>query len=273
MSGAAVFLASQQHADPHAGSPVPPERDEHPLAPTDRGARYRRRPSPAMQQGIDDGVDLFDPAPGNRPQQRRHVGVRAHADRDEDLALLDVRVGQVADLCLDPAALAGVGREHNQPVPAFSSPSLIFATMSSPGPIIHLSSQTSIPRSHNARASASTAGLSFDEWLMKTAMSASRAAAVSASQGDAKRLPQRRDHDVPSSPVRGPLEPCPWSGLTRCRSSIKRRSPLRSGAGLAIKLKRPPGWLSSPSEHAATLGRPGRAAERGIRSILDDPVP
>ena len=68
-----------------------------------------------MQQGIGDGVDLFDPTPGERPQQWRHVGVLAHAYWDEDLALLDVRVGQVADLRLDPAALARVGREHDQP--------------------------------------------------------------------------------------------------------------------------------------------------------------
>jgi len=47
---------------------------------------------------------------------------------------------------------------------------LIFATMSSPGAMIHLSSQISTPRSCNALASASTAGLSLDEWLMKTRM-------------------------------------------------------------------------------------------------------
>ena len=44
-----------------------------------------------MQQGIGDGVDLFDPTPGERPQQWRHVGVLAHAYWDEDLALLDAQ--------------------------------------------------------------------------------------------------------------------------------------------------------------------------------------
>jgi hypothetical protein len=40
----------------------------------------------------------------------------------------------------------------------------------SPGPISYLSSQTSTPRARSASASASTAGLSFDEWLMNTFM-------------------------------------------------------------------------------------------------------
>src|ERR1700678_3613292 len=67
-----------------------------------------------MQQGIRDGVDLVDPTPREWPQQRRYIGVVAHAYRDEDLASRDARIGQEANFSPDPVTLAGVGREDNQ---------------------------------------------------------------------------------------------------------------------------------------------------------------
>ena len=89
MGGVAVLIAFQEHADPHACGSLPPQRDEHPLAPAGRAAHHRRRPPPAMQQGIGDGLDLLDPPPGERLQQRRHVGSSPNDHRDGGLALLD----------------------------------------------------------------------------------------------------------------------------------------------------------------------------------------
>ena len=55
-----------------------------------------------MKQGVRNGVDLVDAPTGERTQQRWHKAILAQHDRDQDLLLLNARIGEIADLGLDP---------------------------------------------------------------------------------------------------------------------------------------------------------------------------
>jgi hypothetical protein len=98
-------------------------------------------------------------------------------------------------------------------------------------PLVHLSSHASIPRSRRAIASASTTGLSRDEWLMNTRMSGPRAALTTI--------------DVPPINVAaGPMDAAsrmikpqstPVKPLDRTAIRFQRPDPKRAGRGLGAE--------------------------------------
>lgn len=98
---AAVHLFTDAHFHPHAlGRAFAAQGDEHPLDPPALRRPNRRRPALAPEQRVG---DLLDASARERPQQRWYPGVIAHHHRDQDLALLDPRIREVADLGLHPA--------------------------------------------------------------------------------------------------------------------------------------------------------------------------
>jgi hypothetical protein len=115
VSNAPVLLASGADAHLDGGTSLSSKRDDDPLVPPhDRAGDVWRNRTAGLQR-IGDRVDLVDAASRQWPQQRGHVRVLADDDRNQDLPFLNARVGEVADLRVDPAALPRVGREHDQP--------------------------------------------------------------------------------------------------------------------------------------------------------------
>ena len=115
VGGPTVHLPTKTRLDPQPNRAFAAQADQHPL----RAARHRplagRRAGAAPVEPRGDCVDVIDPDAGERTQERRDPGVLAEDDRDQDLTLVDLRVGQIAELGPDPAVVSGVAAEDDQP--------------------------------------------------------------------------------------------------------------------------------------------------------------